>query len=574
MNHRFFSVAVVAVGLVACSDDGDDGANVLTGVFVDSPVAGLRFTTPTRSGLTNAAGEFKYLADETVAFSVGAVVLGSASGKAIVSPFDLFGLTPPSTERDLRTAIAQPGVDDFDRVLNVAMFLQSLDGDGDPGNGIDLGTWDERLAAATIDFEVEHSVFIEEVSTLSGLYPGVNRQVQATRVLGNLYRGLGIGFPVHMPAVIHEDEDGNGSVDSVQRRTYDAVGRETQRASDYQANGVDDDIEETTYDAQGRAVSYVNRYDGDDDGSLETRGVTTYTFDVSGNSVSNVFDRYTNEVLTRRVTNTQTFDAFGNTLTRVSTTDEDADGVIEVRSTRTSTYNDLGKVLTYRTETDSDADGVTDAIDSVVTTYGIDGFSVGEVSTRDSDADGVEDTRYTFTFTRDAKGRILTRTTQRDEGGVTLSRSLQTFTYNVAGQELTSVLQNDSNGDGVVNSVRSSTYTYNANGNLLTYVSESDSDGNGTVNSRRTTVWTYTNGKPQTETDTEDGNVDGTIDYRRTVQMTYDDSGNLIEEFASTDDDGDGTPDSARRSSYEYTTVDDVGAALESLGLKGGAILI
>lgn len=50
-----------------------------TGVFA-GPIRGLRFETPTRSGITNDRGEFQYGAGECVTFSIGGLVLGSIDG--------------------------------------------------------------------------------------------------------------------------------------------------------------------------------------------------------------------------------------------------------------------------------------------------------------------------------------------------------------------------------------------------------------------------------------------------------------------------------------------------------------
>ena len=49
--------------------EGGDG--VLSGVFVDSPVAGLSWETATRNGVTGRDGGFEYLPGETITFSIG-----------------------------------------------------------------------------------------------------------------------------------------------------------------------------------------------------------------------------------------------------------------------------------------------------------------------------------------------------------------------------------------------------------------------------------------------------------------------------------------------------------------------
>ena len=54
-------------------------ADVLTGVFA-GPICGLRYQTPTQSGLTGTQGEFSYRQGEAVSFSVGGLVIGAAAG--------------------------------------------------------------------------------------------------------------------------------------------------------------------------------------------------------------------------------------------------------------------------------------------------------------------------------------------------------------------------------------------------------------------------------------------------------------------------------------------------------------
>ncbi len=96
-------------------------AKVEPGHFIDANVNGLTFETPTQFGVTGDNGQFWFIPDERVDFSVGSVALGDALGDRRVSPVDLF-----------------EGSDmDDDRVINVAWLLQSLDADGNPGAGRD-----------------------------------------------------------------------------------------------------------------------------------------------------------------------------------------------------------------------------------------------------------------------------------------------------------------------------------------------------------------------------------------------------------------------------------------------------
>ena len=114
------AITLTAMTVVACGGSGSDEGPVLTGVFVDSPVAGMKYVTPTVSGVTTADGEFNYRAGEAVVFSVGNLALPVVIASDTVTPLDM------TTTDDINDAA----------VINVARLLQSLDEDGDPSNGI------------------------------------------------------------------------------------------------------------------------------------------------------------------------------------------------------------------------------------------------------------------------------------------------------------------------------------------------------------------------------------------------------------------------------------------------------
>ena len=88
------------------------------GQFIDAPVKGLNYETPTHVGNTqgteeDGTGGFDFFPGETIKFSIGSVPLGSARAGKKVSPLDLF----------------QGSDTDDPRVIGVARILQSLDAD-------------------------------------------------------------------------------------------------------------------------------------------------------------------------------------------------------------------------------------------------------------------------------------------------------------------------------------------------------------------------------------------------------------------------------------------------------------
>lgn len=141
LNLTLCSVAL-AVALTACGGGGD--AAPKTGVFLDSPVAGMSYVGNRGSaGVTSAQGEFTYQEGETITFRIGGLTLGSATGGAIVTPAHL-----ESTPGRLGDHAA--------RVLRV---LQTLDSDDNPENGITVST--AARAAITQQLDLSTSAATE-----------------------------------------------------------------------------------------------------------------------------------------------------------------------------------------------------------------------------------------------------------------------------------------------------------------------------------------------------------------------------------------------------------------------------
>jgi para-nitrobenzyl esterase len=124
--NRYFVWPIFGIILLvaACSGLSSNVSNapaVFTGVFIDGPVAGIDYQTPTLAGTTDTAGSFKYKDGEKVTFSIGGVVLGSAVGKSVLTPLDIVDGAKDTSDQ---------------RVVNIGVFLQTLDQDGNPENGI------------------------------------------------------------------------------------------------------------------------------------------------------------------------------------------------------------------------------------------------------------------------------------------------------------------------------------------------------------------------------------------------------------------------------------------------------
>ncbi len=116
----YFLATVLSVLLMSCGGgSGGSSAQTITGQFIDDPVQGLRYTCSSgHTGITNQLGEYTCNVGDMVRFSLGAVNLGNVRvQQGPISPYTLF-----------------PG--DEDAAINVARLLQTVDGDGDPDNGV------------------------------------------------------------------------------------------------------------------------------------------------------------------------------------------------------------------------------------------------------------------------------------------------------------------------------------------------------------------------------------------------------------------------------------------------------
>jgi len=126
----------VLFGLTACGGGGGSSTPATTtatgtssGIFLDAEVSGLSYTTSSGvSGTTDSNGTYTYSPGDTITFNVGGVSLGSVAGAPKCTPVD-FGAAS----------------------TNIARFIQSLDKDGDPTNGIDISDAATALAGVTID---------------------------------------------------------------------------------------------------------------------------------------------------------------------------------------------------------------------------------------------------------------------------------------------------------------------------------------------------------------------------------------------------------------------------------------
>jgi len=157
------AIAMAAFVLGACGGDDDDedefepagsvwttppgpptppaNGAVLSGVFRDANVAGLDYDAPGLIGTTGAGGRFQFANGSSVVFRIGPVPIGTATGRTFMTPLNLVPSTATQAEANLQ-------------ITNQIRFLQMLDVDADPENGVQISAA-VRASAATwppVDF--------------------------------------------------------------------------------------------------------------------------------------------------------------------------------------------------------------------------------------------------------------------------------------------------------------------------------------------------------------------------------------------------------------------------------------
>ncbi len=137
------------VGLSGCKESG---------VFLDSPVAGLTYSTAYKGqtviSQTNEDGRFFYTRGQSITFFIGSLELGTVKGKSVITPIDLFAGA---------TGTSDP------RVVNLCVLLQTLDLDANLNNGIQItgAISDIVSSAGSINFDQTPAAFAADANVIA-----------------------------------------------------------------------------------------------------------------------------------------------------------------------------------------------------------------------------------------------------------------------------------------------------------------------------------------------------------------------------------------------------------------------
>ena len=439
----------------------DTVVDLLEGAFsASSLVSGLSYSTETHNGVTDASGTFYYKAGETITFSIGSTVIGEAvAAKSELTAFDLIPDAVLYTNSGQFNYIFSGGymrldVDSLSKFSNILTFLQVLDSDANPDNGIDIPSGMASYFEG-IKMNFSNSLFdfhgamqprlaiILNQATNSGLLSS-GEIIGFGKALDDYYRLHGISHELSVMAS-YSTQNYRGSGDKspdTSIYTYDASGNRITDSTDRGSDGTVDEITTYTYDTNGTPLTLS--YDYDADGIVDF--IDTAHWHVHAIQITSSSSVYICEDSDNQLTYCYDIDGDGNT-----------------NATLTITYDTNGYPITF--SFDTDADGTADRVDTMT-----------------NDANGKQLTYNASSFVYNDSGKLLKYSVPRDG----LESYTHVYTYDDSGNQLTAGSESEGgdamtyiyytpsgkHGMYVSNNAYGSYYeycTYDASGNRLTH---------------------------------------------------------------------------------------------------------
>jgi len=435
-----------------------------TGYLVaGTAVTGVAYKTATQQGVTGLDGSFQYEEGETVRFMVGDTGLGEVTGQAQVTPFDLAG-SAVVTGINITWALEDEPVEifpypefvtdepfvkvnPFHGVINIAVLLQSLDEDGNPGNGIMIKPGVAALfRGLSLDVSQHWEIFRSD-STLHRAMGEANRKRRFSQVHGivkpavaldQLYGTLEIDPRTVGVSLLH-----NGSGDGIPAYTeyfkYDANGNMTRHD-----DGTPDAFETWQYNSNG----YVKRHERDAERYIG-HDVETWQYAANSSVIRQEWD-YDADGTTDEF-KTWKYNADGNVTRHEHDAREHAGyGYHQLELWQ---YDNKGNVT--RHEYDHDADGTPDAI--MTWQYDIDG------NLTQSTLYLSEEIRQIANWQYNADGKVI-KISQEGHGERTGTfRHIETLRYDTNGNVTKITIEGYTEYNGAYRSIE--TWKYDANGN-------------------------------------------------------------------------------------------------------------
>lgn len=551
--------------------------NRVTGRFIAPPVSGLYYETATISGETNLNGEFDYKEGEEITFKVGDIVLGKATATEKISPFELAGITPPTTYKEVKkiweslvsSEIYRTPIT-FEIAVNLAQFLQTIDIDDNPDNGITISRELHNFAQGkTIDWKnipisrelpVSYEVFSNSSyntyyspllrfigqARQAGLWGGSRAIREPLLALDTLYKGMGLTPQISValeslslqPASSSEETITYNADQLISQANYTNVSEGTvtnnSRYFEWESNNRLKQVSDKSYifgtikDNSAGQLDIL--LDTNWDGTFDA--LKSYSSDAINNKISYSFTN-----LDGKLKEHKTITYHNNGYPALLEQDENGDGKIEKRLTY-----DLNTHLLSE-QNDKDGDGKLEkrtiysyddkGNNTVIESYNDDKLIEREtinytydkknniiLEEYDYEADGTIDTNFTYAYDTN-NNKILD---EYKSDGIISSRDIYAYDKNnnlVLSEFYEKVDKSDEEGNIVDSSlILLRRYTYNTNGSILS--SEEDEDENGKIDKVSIYIYDINENHVLTEIDIDN---DGVIDSLNTY--TYNDNGQV-----------------------------------------------
>ena len=141
-SRKLLVASALCIGFIGCGGGGGGvtSSSTGTGYYVDSAVAGVSYTCGSQTGITDEDGKFTFEKGKECTFEVAGVTLKKVPADNLADNVKI-----------------------IESNLTVARFVQSLDNDGNPNNGIKIT--DETKTALKKAFQEENITTISDATT-------------------------------------------------------------------------------------------------------------------------------------------------------------------------------------------------------------------------------------------------------------------------------------------------------------------------------------------------------------------------------------------------------------------------
>ncbi|GDX61516.1 MAG: adhesin [Nitrosospira sp.] len=172
ISWPYLMLTILIPSLVACGNANDNPTNgkkllgPTTGRLIDAGVGGVSYITSSKiEGITDEKGTYNYNHGDMVEFKLGSLSIGKVTAAAIVTPIDLAG-------------------ESIVRLENLLVLLQSLDGDGNPENGIIIPINVAAAVDASINLDSDPAIFISSdalqvIRRITGIVGTIKSRLEA-----------------------------------------------------------------------------------------------------------------------------------------------------------------------------------------------------------------------------------------------------------------------------------------------------------------------------------------------------------------------------------------------------------